>query len=272
MVFKNVSVNLDGEKNGIIVEQVVNGKKRVIADKSGGNNRARLFKNLDVAKVNARYLLSNEDKVNYYFKINKDRYNISEAQKAGDIYQIYDMEKEVKFIITEDKSAKVLELGYYITENGDTVRCDKQYGIKRVKKLLEFARDIASGILFENGKCAISSIRRESYEYVISVKNSTVKIHILTNSKLMDINQARKADGIRCLPYLKEMDKFTTLFVYTTKDPAETSKSNAENIAKTLVEEYILEDFNYYYFNNEDDIKVRFTEVEFNGYISVTEA
>lgn len=269
MVFKNVSVELDGIKNGIIVEQICsNGKKKIISDKAGG---PRLFKNLEVAMTNAHYLLdkSNGD-IDYFFKIGMKKLKVADSQMIKGIYQLYDFKNSIKYNISEDKSVKVVKLGYIVTENGDTVRCDKQYGIKQVKKLLEYSRDICFGILCENMDISFTRIQRGNYRYTFSIKNSTGKINIVTNSKLMDINQARKEDDIRCLPYLKEMDKFTTLYVYATKDPAETPKANTDEAIDKLIG-YIVNDFNYYYFTEDDDSEVFFKEVEFNGYINIDE-
>jgi hypothetical protein len=267
MVFKNVSVELDGINNGIIVEQrCSNGKKKIISDKAGG---PRLFKNLDVAMTNAHYLLDKENgDIDFLFKLGSKKFRVADSQIIKDICQLYDSENAIKYNIKEDNMQKVVKLGYIVTEKGDTVRCDKQYGVKQVKKLLEYARDIGFGILCENMDISFTRIERGNYRYTFSIKNSTGKINIVTNSKLMDINQDRKQVDIRCLPYLKEMDKFTTLYIYATKDPAETPKANTDEAINKLIE-YIVNDFNYYYFNNEDDDEVFFKEVEFNGYISI---
>lgn len=268
MIIEHVSVELDGIKNGIIVEAVGdNGKRKVISSKGAG---ARLFKNIEIAKVAARSVLGTLP-LRYYIYIKGTKYNFDLCQEINDMYQMYDEKKNVMYDIFPDRSVKVTKLGYIVTEDGDTVRCDKQYGVKRVKKLLEYSRNIAMGILCENnGEFSIDKIERSNYEYILHIKNTTGKIHIITNSKLMDINQARKELGERCLPYLKEMDKFTTLYVYITKDINEPNKIGTDYMADKILE-YIISDFNYYHIEDMKDIEAKFVEVSFNGYITLVE-
>lgn len=269
MIKKNEIIALDGDANGIAVK-IVNSEGKgnfLYCNKDGNRKQVRLFPNLAVAKVITKSIVSDYIRLEYFFVVGNKTMSFDRAQKIGNSYQVYD--NDTRYIITEDKTAKTIKLGYLVFENGDQIRIDKKLGNKKQKELLKRIRDVATSILCENDQDGIVNIYNKSNEYVIALKNYTAKIHILTNSKLMDINQARKEENKHCFPFKKEMDKFTTFYVYATKDMIEPIRLDTEKSVDTVLD-YIVSDLNMY--QSETDPEVRFVPVSYNGFITIDES
>lgn len=234
MIKKNIKLGTDG--NGIIVE-VSNNK--YFHDKDGNT---KVFANLEIAKeVSKIFLPSASTHRKYYFLIDKKIIALDDCTKMQDYYQ-YINGDEV-YYIEETCNSAVISIGYLCFENGDTVRCDKKYGMLRVKELMKYIRDISINFLANNyNNYGLKKIIKSNKEYILVHKDSSLKIHILQNSKLMDINQKRKEEGKNVLTFDKVYDKYTTFYVYTTRDVAEpTNKVDSYNVGLDIIS-FLVED------------------------------
>jgi hypothetical protein len=254
-------VKLDGEINGVIVK-VADSNKYII----GKDKMPRLFNNLAVAKVIARSIIP-DTRFEYFFKLGDIVVSLDDCQQLRDKTWSY-FKNGHHMKIKEYHMNKTMNLGYICFEDGDTERCDKDYGYTRQHELMNYIGDVLVNILYCKGdKYAITSIKRIHKEFIVSIKGTTSKIHILYNSKLMDFNQSRKAIDAKCLPFRKEMDKYLTFYLYATKDCSESLRLEAEDKVSTIIE-YIMEDLDY----NHEDICPKYISVNSgNRYIEIEE-
>lgn len=157
-------------------------------------------------------------------------------------------------IFEETPNNIVTNIEYIIFENGDIERIDPSIGIKKSKEFFKIVKNSFEGLIL---KKKLRNMKKDQYIFV-SLKNSTEKIHILYNSQIMDINMIRKENGLRCIPYDKSMDKFCTIFIYSTKDKDDKSEEKfheiMHDIYKVLKEKY-------------SNLNPRFRVVKYNGTI-----
>lgn len=222
------------------------------------------FHNLDLLKVKM-YQLGYK---------NPQRYDIVSTLRVDDAYYIINFDDFqrlntgeycayspeigdfIKFI--ETYSEQVNKLGYLIFDNGDSVKSDRSVSPKYAKILMKQIREGIANYMEENPD-VISSFSINDRKHVkIKLFGSSQQIYICYNSQLMSLNQERKINGWRCLPYDTRMDKYTTFYVYTTNQfypDYNEDKDYANNILQDIIK-YI------------SDIKeVRFSEVDFMGHI-----
>ena len=88
----------------------------------------------------------------------------------------------------------------------------------------------------------------------------------MNNSRLMDINQERKEQNLRAIPFLKNMDKFTTMSIFVTKDYLDPINNNSEEKADTIINE-LIDTLN----DNMPELKTKLVNVEFTGYVNIME-
>ena len=144
---------------------------------------------------------------------------------------------------------------------------EKKYGIKRQKELMNIVSDICTDILCKNDDITIDKIvKKSSKELILRLKGSSGRIHIMSNSHLMDINQERKEEGNRAFPFVKQMDKFTTLYVFITKDKSEPFRINTDDNINILLN-CIVESLQV----NIPETNPKYIPVEYNGYINLME-
>ena len=141
-MIRNEYVTIDGETSGIVVESI--GKKNKFVSFKDGT--IRLFKNLDIAKIITKDIIG-DNKAKYYIDFNGKTIPLDECIFYNGKYQYIDKGNDVRYIIEELKDFKTLSCGYLCFEDGDTVRCNKKYGIKRQKELMNIITDICTGIL-----------------------------------------------------------------------------------------------------------------------------
>lgn len=134
------------------------------------------------------------------------------------------------YFIKEGSSEVTTSIGYLVTENGDCeFTQDEKLGRSKLYNLLDIVQDtsllIASyGEIFHG----IESVKRSREGIEISLIGCTGKIHIVQNMKVIEMNKHRKEEQKRCLPFTKGMDRYTTLYVYCTKDKSEPEGFNIE--------------------------------------------
>jgi hypothetical protein len=224
------------------------------------------FSNLEIAKISAINTFKKGTNFDYAIVIGNYEYSIKDCQKIGAFYQTYDKNGK-KIFIQEIYKHNVERIGYLCFENGDNERCDKDYGLKRSKQLFDILADAILFTLHNNLEFSINKIEKVSNkEYIIYVKDSTARIHIMANSKIMTINQIRSFKEQRCIPFIKKVDKFLTIFVFTSIDRGEKRYMNYEEKINSIINQII-----QYYLDNSDleEHEIKFLPVEFEGFIQV---
>lgn len=232
---------MDGVNVGVAINYLDNNGSHYLRKKTqDGTNKVRLYKSVSTAALAASYFVSNDAAVNLQLCFDDVAVSIDSCQKIGNTYQIFKDDTLIR--IEENQLSILIGSGYFVFENGDTERSDRLYGVKIQDTYLKIIKDMFYTFIMYNIKAEnfsgnlIERIERKSNkEYVIKLNNSSVKIHIMLNSALMDLNQYRKSKFIGCIPFDKNMDKYTTIFCYITRDPSEPSKANS-----ILRAEYIL--------------------------------
>lgn len=212
----------------------------------GRGKGPRVFNNLELAKVMATLLTKNKMELKYHIQVNHNgkiiRKQISDCQYIDDHYEFFvSTNKEDKpelFEVYEKVSRKAVHVGYIFFDDAETSRIDKEQGKQYQYDLLQLIKEAAETIFKYSGN--IGSFSKLKRGQTIKLKNSTTEIHILNISKLMDVNQSRRAHGLRCFPFIKEVDKFRSFYVIVDKDVAESTKteSNAKaiDIINTMIE------------------------------------
>ena len=262
---KNNYIKLDGAQNGFAI--YLYQEERFVLDKK--NNKPKLFKNLALAKS---WLYNYESKVNpYSYKIwifcaNGLEIDFDNVEKISNYYEYYDPEKGLIFI-EEEVINKVISIGYFAFEDGDTVKClDKKYGIKRSKQLMNYCKEALELMLrFPEINPSVDYLSiDENNHFTASIKGCTGKVHLCFNSQLMDLNMHRKELETRCLPYDSKMDKFLTIYIYGTKD---ISDPNIFEIDKKIevIKDQILDYLQQIY----PETLPKFSPVEFKGTIKM---
>ena len=257
---KTKIIQLDGVTTGIAVALATN-KKKFIKYK----DKIRLFKNLNLAKTSCRDLASGDRLTYYVVKEDGVKIPLSSCYRTKHSFEYIDTKEDTRYIFRDETTLTATGLGYLIFEDGDIIRCDKKYGFRRQKELMNYIIDMASIMLSNNDK--IISVEKKNYNHaILTMKNSTGQIHIVFNSKLMDINQGRKERGERSIPYIKKMDKFTTLYFYCIKDAFEPSRINSKGIMNDTI--YQILDM---LCENVPETSPKIQEIEFNGYVNIAE-
>lgn len=267
MTFKNELVNFDTEKVGIIVQ---------IANANGNipkyitlEGKPRLFNNLEVAKIMANVIVEGGkftywirwDKMDNMININRCRYN-----RKSHVFQFIDYSSKTIYNFKEIRTCKLTNFGYLIFDDGDSVRSEKEAGRQRQIELLDIVAGVCTDLLVEKwSEYGITRIEKRRKELVVQIKSTTAKIHVVYNSKIMDINQEKGlTPGKKRLPFLKNMDKFTTFYIFVSRDVAEGKRIGGEEKAKYIVDN-IVGDLQKYY----PELKTKFESIEFNKFIDL---
>ena len=267
MTFKNETIKFDGENSGIIAQiKNVNGNKiRFITL----NNKPRLFNNIDVARIMAGVIME-DNSFSYWIytgsmkniiNINKCKYN-----KRRHTFQYIDMENKVIYNFIEERKHRLSNLGYLVFDEGDVKRTDKEIGVLRQKELVGYIADIASGLLGEKWEdYGVSLIEVKRKEVVLHIKSTTTKIHIASNSKIMDINQAKGlTPGVKRIPFIKSMDKFVTFYVFSSKDIGEGKRVGGDEKAKYIID-CIVNDLKRYY----PESNPKLERIDYTGFLDL---
>ena len=268
-------VTLDGNNNYIYVNATSKNKLKSLFSLRVHKNSDEIFKftNFEVANLTARRLLDISTKsYEFIFHIGNLEFSINDTQKVGQHYQYYDNEKMIKYYIKDIKVHRLTKAGYICFEHGDEKFCEKEYGFKRQPELLSWIMDVVDrNIASDKAVGILSKEKISNKEYVLKVKDSTSRIHILTNSKLMDWNQDRKEKQMMCLPYKRNMDKFTTFAVFVAKDSQERLWFNSDKRVEEIIKDIITELRNDVPGTMIDEINPCWVETDFRGYVKINE-
>lgn len=252
---QEVNVVLDGVDNGFAVEMSFNDRKEYFLDKNGNIKKFRTLEMAKVASFNKTKI--GEDFHRYYLFIGEEMISYNYLQKVGENrYEIYI--SGIKYIITETPDLIINYAGYFVFENGDVEQSDHAAGLKKCLNYMRCIRKSATKLLMQNTD-VIKIQKGKNGNFIISLLNSTGKICVSTNANLMEINQERKKIDTRCIPYIKSMDKYTTIPLFCLKDFTEplkfATKEKMKNVIMNLCD-IISEEYD-----------VKFVETEYNGII-----
>lgn len=255
---KNFYEELDGKTNGICV--FLKESNKFLRNK---DHSLRLYRSIELAKADLAHLGYCNPK-SYKFSIflgeEKDPIDLDYTSFIDGYFQFYT--KEGKYYVQEAMKEKVIRLGYIVFNNGDQKCSDKHQAREYTRDLFNAVKSIISEIAYYQTK--IEKIYKDDYSLVCKLKNSSARIHICYNNKIIDLNQKRKDDGIRCLPYDKSKDFYQTIYVYCTKDLHEPDYHKPEEIVNATVDqimEYLKEDI--------PEACPHFSDVEFKGNITL---
>lgn len=141
---------------------------------------------------------------------------------SNNTYQV--IVDDMCYYIKENKVDTVKSIRYFVFENGDSERTEKTYGRKRNKALMRLIIKAATEYLYTSG--ILSGVKRVSPDEIeISFKNSSARMHVMTNGLISNINKIRKENNeglqpqfTRCIPFDNSLDKYTTIFSFVTKN------------------------------------------------------
>jgi hypothetical protein len=255
------TITIDGQTNGIIAKMTSNGKDKYIM---GNNNQPRLFTNLEVCK-NVSKMIAGDKKLSYYIML--DEYTIIDINECTILYKHNTYQyfhNDILYIIKESRIYRTSSLGYICFEDGDTKRCYKAYGTKRQYELMRLIRTSLGGIQKTNN--TIQEIKSLYKEYIVYIKGTTAKLHILYNSQLMTINQTNKSEDKRCLPFDKNMDKYVTFYSYIATDETESKsiKIEGENNANKVLNN-LIQDLS----NKFPELNIKYIPVDYDGFVKL---
>ena len=231
-----------------------------------GENDIKLFKNLETAKAYLNYKFKITDPHDYkiWLFVNDMEIDYDNIQYNSPYYEYYD-EENIHYYIMETAVEKVTNIGYIVFEDGDEKKiCDPKIGSKKSKELYGYVRQAISSIVsYPDLDVSIEKIYRDSKGFLcLKLKNSTAKIHILYNSQIMDLNMNRKAGGLKCIPFIGDMDKYKSIYIFATKDESDYLIKDIEDYIMTIIN-MIMEELVYYY----QESNPRYVPVQFNGYV-----
>ena len=200
--------------------------------------------------------------LSFVFADSKKVIQFEEAEKIGNYYLI--PEEDDFLYLKECKLEKVESIGYIVFENGDEGKIktkghpkdrNNEYLAqikKTIKHIMRDGQDIESVSVDSNGHICLN------------IPHSTGKVHICTNSQLIDLNIERKSSGIRVLPFEKDMDKYLTFYIYISYI-AQERKPDMDKMRGTreMVIQYLKEDMSL--LSNFSNSNPRYHQVEFMG-------
>ena len=219
-MMNKIKIKLDGKQTGFgAVLFSEDYEEEFLRNKS---NEIKLFKNLDLLKS---WLFNNEKRFNpsdyeIFCKIEED-YLIpfDELQFVEDHYEWYS-DAGYFYWIEESKVIKLIDLGYFVFEKQREMNLSKEEGIPKSKEFYKAAKNaIQELVYYPNAPYALSEVSTDEYGNICgTIKGTTAKIHICQNNRLMVMNMNRKEQGTRCIPFKSDLDKFLSLYIFTSKD------------------------------------------------------
>ena len=252
---------LDGKTNGFMIH--LKDRKTFMMTKNGNS---RLFKNLELARTFCSVIYKKFSPSDYkiFLYVDGKTIDFDYVSKLDDHYEFFTLSG--KYYVFESVEHRVSNLGYFVFENGDKERCDQKYGQKRSKEIYRDIKSVLSKIcrLINIDPSVQSITKNEKGHLTLNLKNSTGKISFCYNSEIMDLNQERKENNIRCLPYDKAMDKYLTIYSYATVDSSEPEGFGSKEKINKMIEfitDYLRDSF--------PETDPHFVPVEFKGIITL---
>lgn len=144
----------------------------------------------------------------------------SDLQQVGEkLYQGYSTvtNEMVQFHFITTK--KITSLRYLVFDNGDKVMLDiSKASNDKSKQLMTVVRQAINKLMRTTNYIDKYCIDKYSKHTKIDIKGTQESIHICHNFQLVNMNLARKENGMRCLPYIHTMDRFLTIYIYSSTE------------------------------------------------------
>lgn len=265
--FDTKVVKLDSIENYITVK-VINkdGKVLYTLKKARMSDEELKISDFETAKLLASKILANKE-VKYLFHIDGKDFDASNAQKIAGYFQLYDIKEGIKYYIEETYNYNLYKTGYFVFQDGSVQRYDREYGLQFMKEEIEVIKCALQNELTAIDSKILTIDEVSKTKFILNLKDSTAKIVICANSDFMDTNQQLKAAGAaRVIPYLKNMDKYLTICVYSMVDRIYdkwfiNSKGMVDSTIDNMVE--FINETQYEQYNTQ------YVETPFTGYVNL---
>ena len=188
-------------------------------------NGNKLFTNLDslnAAIANAR--LKHKDYRILISFISKDKKRVAisynDVMKLNNGKYIFYYNNE-RYIVNEQCEELIIGAGYIVTRNGDERRIeDYKHGMNVYKELTNRIFGICKDLVLYP-ELHLKIYKHSWKKFQLGFTDNTVKITFLDRDVMVKTNQARKEEGKKVFPFLKNMDKYSTLYSYISCDSME---------------------------------------------------
>lgn len=234
MIVNEINISLDGRKNGIAI--FLQNDQKMLKCKKDQQTVDKLFRSVKLAKVFLNVALKTVNPRDYslLFVIDGKKFGFEESGFYNDHYIIYDRDIEdniIKYVVSEGESDQVIDLGYLVPITSPSADDQKEKRQAYQKIILNYVKTTLRHMMLENKY--FEKITKDKYGHICAeLKLSSAKIHICTNAQLIKLNQLRKQNQIRCLPFEKNIDTYSTLYYYITKDVHECEGFGSAELAK----------------------------------------
>ena len=232
---KDLVVNLDGVRTGIFAYVPEDDNPLTVKERiTFGQRKSWLFRNYDVmmsSLINNHYKLNN---IRFAFKYGKDDYmSFDEFQMIDGAYVgFYEGQR---ITIVPETSRRVSRVYYLVIEqeNSDLSEYELQ---KETFKLFRKVAKTIPGLYC--GTAEIVPFDENGF-FEIKMVDNTVRLHIGSTSKIAQLNKARIQEEKPCIPFIKDIPKYTSLYIYGDKDMYEPIEYDSiiDIMVKDLVEQ-----------------------------------
>lgn len=131
------------------------------------------------------------------------------------------------YVLQEVNNYTVTNIGYIDCRmNGlHDENHDARFEYKKLKTIRNMVLDALKGM--SEYQCYGITLKKSLFGIDVVLDNTTAHIHIWQNSRLMDYNteikKGREAGSVdyRCLPFLKDKDKYGTLYIFATTEESD---------------------------------------------------
>lgn len=254
----NEKIILDGKKYGVAVFLKDKQQYLLFKNENTPEGVPKLFRSVELAKVFLKRAkgIFNPRKYELYISLDGKLFHFNEVGYYNGHFIIYDSEKDIQFFVDEGKNERVLKLGYLIFYDALNSKIEKELAQTVQKEIFRAVKEQIQQSMLDN--IYLSKIFKDQNGHLsCSIKFSTAKIHICYNSQIIHLNQMRKENGIRCLPFDKDVDSNSSLYCYITKDVFEPDVFESEKTAEKFLEN-IVEKIN-------PELNCSFYNVDFKG-------
>ena len=251
---------LDGIKNGIAA--YIHSRKTWVKRSDGRNCffpnfatlEARLFReqDLDYHDVSFYFLINEINPALVNIQKAPIRLSLNEAVKTETGWRISRYEQVFNqqilhiYNLVEEETYVVTNIGYIDSVlNGDHDEAhDARYEYRKLKNLVTMVNDAVTQMA--QFQCYGMSISKSKFGMDIKLDNTTAHLHIWKNSRLMDYNTEIKkmrdqniSNEYRCLPFLKDKDKYGTLYMFVTIEDSDSqctyTRTRADQVEENLM-------------------------------------
>ena len=283
---KITNVTLDGVTNGIAA--FVRSKNIWI---KRSDNKGYLFPNFDTLEarlyreedleyhdIQFFFVIVDKDLMKVDPKMGKSQISINDALKTETGWKVTRVERKLStdyiriYNITEINSYQVVNINYITTKDSNThdPNHKAEFEYQKLKNLRSMVKTTIEKLAAF--QCYGLSIKKNKFGMDIKLDNTTAHIHIWTNAHLMDYNTAVKkirqdkdASELRCLPFLKDQDKYGSMYMFITCEESDIDSTFTKNRINQIVSV-----FNTYINDLYPDCDVQINPCPWTGKITLT--